>query len=384
MDVWKHLDKEILRSRLKKTGPVHAYPSEASRIGKNPVTNMDMTIGACLRKQYYRYKNQLIERGHTTGKLYETTDLSATDLWKFAASFDTEHTIVEKSKEAGIWAENNKSFHMSELNMKGELDLILMEPDTGKLIGVDVKSVYGYYGEKQVFGTKSDWSKGRKGTPKEDHVMQIALYTWYWRDEIAYFKILYFSRGSGQRQEYTISLEPDGEDFKVMIDDKYAGWNISAMLDRYEALINATKTNTLPPREYDLYYSTEYIDALAEAGELSKTDKTKWDKGSKVVKGDWRCSYCSFKPNCYDSKGHPVNDEIIGQYEIKHLTHATSYDNSINLKDHILSQGLESEDIKISLMCDDETTVLFEGEGKDYVNKPLHTSVHKVPSKEEE
>jgi len=379
MDVWKRLDQEIGRKKLNHSGDVHVYPSESSRIITDPVTGLDMVVGSCLRQQYFRFNNQLVERGHKAGTLYEKQDVTATQLWKFAASYDTEATIIKKCKEAGIWAENHTQFTIPELNIKGELDIVLLDPDTGELVGADVKSVYGYYGEKAVFGSPKDRAAGRKGIPKEEHMMQIALYAWYWRKEIAYFKILYFSRGSGQREEYTVSLEPDGEDYMVMTDGEYAGWNISELHARYEALMDAIDNQEMPKREYDILYSKEYLDELAKAGELSKTDLTAWKAGRKVKKGDWRCGYCDFKPNCYNDDDHPIADYIEGEYAIIHSEELIPYGNSMDLQGHIDLYDLHDKDIEITLQNGDEIISMFTGLGKDYLKAPIRTWAHLVP-----
>jgi len=404
MDIWKILDHEITRPRLPRNGPVHNYPSEASRVSVDSVTGKPETIGKCQRAQYFRRITQMIERGIIKDPderdIFEKSTLGATQLWKFGAAYDTEETITNIAKQAGIYIQDHVGFYIPEFNIKGELDAVFIIDD--KYIGVDYKSIYGYYGEKQVFGTPTMQKMGQKGEAKEESVMQIAEYAWHWyyqTPKIEYFKIMYFSRGSAQRNEFKIHIEPiEGTDIAsgrpnahVFIDDVKQNWTIKDLLDRNDRLDKAVENREVPPREYDKQYSKEYLDALAKAGKLSKTDMTKHKNKKKIVKGDWRCSYCDFSGVCYDHNDYPIFDNVEGHYKI----HNTQRDDENNIKETPIAEfpdeqkrvlSLEvscSRDLSYYIQEDklEETQVIitdlstdkaiFKGLGKDYLKKPI-------------
>jgi len=384
-NIWEKLDVEIARPRLPHNGPVHNYPSEASRVTIDPLTGKKAVIGKCLRAQFFRKITQLIERGYllnpTERELFEEIEtIGPQQLWKFKASYDTENTINDIAKMAGVFLEKSTTFFLDELDIKGELDAVFIDDD-GNRVGIDYKSIYGYYGEKEVFGTPVQKRMGKKGQAKDDNVMQIALYAWYWHPILSYFKILYFSRGSAERNEFKVHVEfiPNTQltstkgDAYVFIDDIKQDWKISDLVDRYIALNDAVDTRTLPDREYDMYYSPEYIDVLAKAGELSKTDMDKWKKKQKVVKGDWRCVYCSYNQCCADKNGTPILDNVQGEFELTFSKESgfapVLVEESLELIYLIKSNNLEKTEITLTDLAD--STILFAGLGEDYLKRPL-------------
>ena len=386
--VWSILDKEIQRVPIQALGEVSAYPSEASRETINPVTGKRQVLGKCLRAQFFRYKNQLIQRGHEEGEIFDKEESTATQLWKFEASYDSEKTLIEYAKRAGIWAGDHIRFRIPDLNMKGELDIVFVNPSSGQLIGADLKSVYGYVTENAVFGTNAERKRGLKGKPKEDHIMQIGLYTWYWRSQISYFKILYFSRGSGMREEYKISLIKTGDglyDYELCVDDKPQGWHIYDMISRYASLQNYLKEDLLPPRDYDIQYSYPYLQALDKAGLLSNTHSEALQKKRKVVKGDWQCSYCPFSSNCYNSDNRPINDTIYDEFT---LAYSSNLDDELNNELEVvyrldnsqaLSHACSTLDPNISVVI--RSTNLgysFNGSIKDYMASPFTYDANQV------
>ena len=318
LQIWDILDGEIQRPQLPRRTSVHVYPSESSRATTDLATGTSAVIGGCLRSSWLRSKFQLHDRGLAEDADEEITwqpiANTPTELWKFEMAYLAERVIINNAKTAGIFVKDHVSFEVPGINMKGELDLVCIDPSTQVKIGIEIKSIYGHYGETGVFGTPTQRKLGNKGKPKDDHVMQTAIYTWFWRDIISYFKILYISRGSGMREEFCLWIEENEDDWDIYIDGELQDFTINNILTRYGQMTQALENNVCPPREYDLQYTRAYLGEMASAGMLGKTDLTKYQKGHKLVKGDWRCSYCSYKHFCYDSQNHPITDNVIGRF----------------------------------------------------------------------
>lgn len=189
------------------------------------------------------------------------------------------------------------------------------------------KSIYGYNSESNILGTASSQRKGFKGSPLDKNEMQLALYVWFWKykvadPKVAYGKLVYISRGSGQRCEFTYDVEPDGQDWIIYRDGQKLSYTINDIVDRYVLEQEYIDNNELPPRDYDLQYSNDYIKLLAEQDLLSKTDQEKYDKAiakgkvPKIQKGDYHCGWCRFKDNCFGTGGIPINDNILANWTI--------------------------------------------------------------------
>jgi ribosomal protein S8 len=71
------------------------------------------------------------------------------------------------------------------------------------------------------------------------------------------------------------------------------------MRKRYLQQIENLKSDTPPPREFDLRYSDDKAERLFNMGELSKTKYNEHGKKPLAEIGDWNCSYCDWKGVCY-------------------------------------------------------------------------------------
>ena len=325
---WETLDKSILveDERPSSGKDVSMYPSEAAAFVKSANGNAYL-IGGCRRKSWFRNKlqRQQKDKEHQTALFDEILfqDFTPKELWKFEISRRTEDLITDESKRASIWETNSHRFewlipYSSDLFdfekygsflIRGEVDLVV-RPSPEKLpIGIEIKSITGYYGQKQVFGTKSKYGHWiNPPTPKEQNLLQTVLYAFKFsiiEKQYQYFKLVYFSREDGRRIEFNVDLIPEevmgSTRHKVYLNGKPYIHNLYAedIIDSYRYIHKHIVDDTLPPRDFDLQYPDEKIKALAASGELSKTDMEKFKKNKPVVKGDWECSYCNYKSMCY-------------------------------------------------------------------------------------
>ena len=188
------------------------------------------------------------------------------------------------------------------------------------------------------------------GFPQIEHLMQTALYLAarkrfedYHNVEIPYFVICYILRDNGIHKSFRVELS-DGYDGRIIVKDmngkelkpkmeKALEWNVTPqqmeltldmMRERYYQQLENLKSDTPPPREYDLRYSDEKAERLFNAGDLSKTKKANHEKNPLDNIGDWNCSYCDWKDVCYPQgiftkdveDGNLTLDEALVKYGI--------------------------------------------------------------------
>jgi len=278
----KATDAHMTRPRIALPREPHFYPSEASAVwvDKNGLTRV---AGACLRSCWYRY----------TGKV-EAAPTSPYTQWIFALGKHVEMILVEEWKQMGIWIDNNLKFFDKEKNVSGELDVILIEPDTGQLYGVEVKSFYGYMATRDICGNKSV-----KGRPKVSQLMQTLIYADQCKDFLPYFKMVYYARDAADRREFDITITDgnkptiDGEvDTRFTMDDIY---------DRFATLLDYVDQEEPPPRDFEIVWGPDKVESFKAAGEVSKSAYEKWKKNPALNPiGDWQCRYCSYANTCWN------------------------------------------------------------------------------------
>jgi hypothetical protein len=115
----------MTRNKLSFPRQSHLYPSEAS-VKWVDSSGETRVAGTCLRAVYYRYMGTF-PRGTT----------SPYTQWIFALGKAVENILVEQWKEMGIWVANNVEFYWPEYNIKGELDCIIHEPGTNRMIPIE-------------------------------------------------------------------------------------------------------------------------------------------------------------------------------------------------------------------------------------------------------
>jgi len=282
-------DKWITRDKLSLPRGKHYYPSEAS-VEWIDAHDIKRVAGTCLRKSYFRIK------GQPGGKADAYTEWNFFRLGKVI-----EQMMIEEWKQAGIWVENNLRFYDEELNISGEVDCVVKDPNTSELVVVECKTIYGWFATKEVCG-----SRGYPGQPKTHNALQALLYLHKFRNIFGYAKLIYYARDSSKRAEFDLDLKDTLEgtrftingvtDFRFTIEDIYA---------RYRLLDQCAKSDTIPQNDYELIYSPEKIKLYAEIGDLSKTAMDKYKKGEEIP-GDWQCrAGCPYEKLCWYKDGRP-------------------------------------------------------------------------------
>lgn len=309
------------------------WPSEASALIEDD--GETKIVGKCRRAVWFRwltdnisyYKDpEAIKAYEPLYKLLKSRTLppSPYTIWLWRAGDLYEEYLTQLAKEGGVYVASQVSVYIPNLQISGKKDLVIIDPETGKLSTVEVKSVYGH-GANSVLGTPGQRGKGELGTPRESNIMQIALYYW-WSDanneEFQASKLVYGSRDTGRYAEYNVWTEAQNDgDHKIL----YSGvapnitkaaetkFTINNILAQYQYVDDSYKAGVVPKRDYDLKFSEEKVQKLYEAGELNKSETERHEKllayrrgESKrkikpINKGHWQCDLCSFKDICYKS-----------------------------------------------------------------------------------
>tara|TARA_R110002060_G_scaffold36340_5_gene47322 strand:+ start:70 stop:1203 length:1134 start_codon:yes stop_codon:yes gene_type:complete len=340
-------------------GKTGVNPTGASAIMKNE-RGEDKLVGKCLRQVWYSKK-----------RVPRTNPPNDNSQFIFMMGHMAEHGLHEAWGKAGVLLEANSKIRKNiaknpdtddEIMLSGEVDAILrwsemqtgsdgvprMVIDPKKAIGIEVKSKWGYGAKMVMNGNKT--STYEHGYPQIEHLMQTALYlhmrkTWeeFHDVEIPYFVICYISRDNGLHKSFRVELS-DGYDGRIVVKDmegnelkprieKSLEWGVTArpmeltidmMRERYYKQLDNLKSDTPPPREFDLRYSDDKAEALFNVGELSKTKYNEHGKKPLAEIGDWNCSYCDWKGVCYPQgifttdveDGVLTLDEALAKYSV--------------------------------------------------------------------
>ena len=283
MDLIKLVDSFVERPRP--VDPPRLYrgfhPSGASCLIKNEYGE-DEIVGKCLRASYWAFKS-----------VKPTNPMNARGCRITSVGRMVEKWEVDRYKEMGIWRGNNIKFIDPDYNISGEVDAFVYDEQKDKIVGVEIKSGYGYQFQSTVLG-----KPGRKGKPKLDHLMQVMLYMNYFKN-IQLFKLVYIDRGNASRAEFDITL--DKKTGAALVDGRpyHKDLTLPKILHRFGELDKCLEDSVIPVRDYQLQYTDEKVQFLYDSKRMSKTMSTQFEKTQKVEIGDWRCSYCDYKDHCW-------------------------------------------------------------------------------------
>jgi hypothetical protein len=244
-----------------------------------------------------------------------------------------ENAIIESCKREGIFVDNNVPFRvkMNGIPIAGELDIILRtQPCGGINYLCEVKSIYGYAAQKDIFGT-SAWIGKNPGAPRDSYIMQTALYLNHFSrldkkdpSYLPFGAIFVCDRGDGHFGVFDIWLEKElkitGED-EVFTYHKiyYAStgmdvpktlvpYTVEDILSSYRVIQNSLERDDPPPRDFVKEYDTKQVEQKYAMKKITPHAYKKW-KGShgprgkgKEVLGDWNCNrtYCKWSSLCWN------------------------------------------------------------------------------------
>jgi len=276
------------------------YPSEASV--EYVLDGTKIVLGKCLRAAWYR-SMEVEKEGCGSPKLAMTGQLGK----------GCEQQAIDRWKKLGLYVDNNIKFFNRDLAISGELDCVIKDPeDSDRWIGIEVKSIYGYYAGRVLFGAKRPPTPG---VPKDGQFLQSVFYAWQYRDKLDEYRMYYVERGSGERCEFVIGTEEqaDGthtcwweqldegnEHWNHFLPDRmYQPYSIEDVINRSKLLLHNLKHKILPPKDFSSKWNEEKVEFMFAHGLLGKTKYKDWQKSpTKNPVGNWNCDWCDYKAQC--------------------------------------------------------------------------------------
>jgi len=279
------------RKQYRSKGRGTLWPSEAS-VKYTDEFGEEKVAGKCHRAVYYRQSD-----------VAPTNPPDARSQIIFLLGHQVEAAICEAWKQMGIWENNSVRWEDRERNLSGEFDIVLREPDpeTGEpmLYGAEIKSFYGYYANKQLLGHWSGRGKNKfytAGKPKDEHLMQAALYVDHTHGKLHGFKLLYLSRDQMDMAEFNITV--DRETKEIFINgEKETRYTLADVYSRYAECNTLLRSDLKPQREFVYLPSSERVEVLHARGEVSASAYKDHMSGKKPVT-DFHCSYCDYRDHC--------------------------------------------------------------------------------------
>lgn len=204
--LFHHLDKALIQLEKREdysSRTARIWPSEASAALIEP--GVAAVVGGCHRKTYYRLIGE-----PTTGQM------DAVGARRVRTGKAVEADTTEQAKEAGLHIASGVRMKVPHLDLSFELDLVVLDPQSGQAVICENKSIYGYMSTTQIFG-----NKGHKGKPKLEHLLQTLIYI----NEIR----------TGQHLKQVIA---DG------LEDKKTGTNKRNRIDVTQDLVNCVQDNS--------------------------------------------------------------------------------------------------------------------------------------------
>lgn len=300
----EHFGRKQFRSKGKGT----LWPSEAS-VKYTDEHGEDKIIGKCQRAIYYRLSG-----------VTPTNPPNAKSQIIFLLGNSVENMVTEAWKQMGIWENNSVKWEDREKNLSGEYDVILKEIVDGeaKFYGAEVKSFYGYFANKMILGGWSGRSPNKiytAGKPKDEALMQAALYVDHSAGRLDGFKLIYVSRDNTEMAEFNIRVDSTTKEITVN-GVKETRFTVNDIYERYATMNMFKDQNIKPQREYVMSPDDARVEVLHSRGEVSASAYKDHCSGKKKV-SDWHCSYCDYKDHCWtvDTGVETHNGEPLVQLE---------------------------------------------------------------------
>jgi len=274
------------------------WPTEAS-IEKISESGLSVKEGACVRAVWYRI-NEYKEEREIEERMYW--------IWAFGNWYEKQGTELLSRKGHLIGSSIRFKDNSLDLPISGEMDAVLIDPETNEKIVVDFKTAGGsYYSISKLKGNTKT-----KAFPKISNLLQIMIYlnkdpdldygilAYKIRDDMT--EVAHKVRLVDYQDEYTGNIIKAAEVNGTV----YPEYNIEEIFRRYQIIIDHYKSRELPPRDYYNVYPDGLIDVMYRDGLVTKTSyakhKGKDPKTLKKVKqepqGDWQCRYCNFFKQC--------------------------------------------------------------------------------------
>jgi len=346
-----HVLKAIAKPRPGDPRSPTLWPSEATAEVINEYGEKEV-LGKCRRSTFFRYvkahTNYFVEEQDDWKELLAEIDekyRSVDDYMRFiwAQGELYEEYLIAKAKETGVFITEQAPIYIRSHNISGKRDIEIINPETGKYVIAEAKSVYGY-GANVVLGTDADRNPRRRdvtpkmGTPRDSNLMQIGIYHWWSASADSAYeesRLLYGARDNGRHGEYQIKTVHVGDSetyiyyrgiFPVETAWVQSPITIQNILSQYDYVMEHFHNKQIPARDFDLIYDEHRLKQEYERGNLNRTETKQYEKviarreenaelvadGKKpkreykqIEKGYFMCRFCSYQHLCYDKSDNP-------------------------------------------------------------------------------
>lgn len=225
-------------------------------------------IDSCMKQMWYKWNNRKQTDPPSAGNFIKMRfGIMAEDylLLPWLEKELEDGNIKDLKTQVEIWGEDERL----EKHIHGYQDFLITNL-RGQEVGIECKSSFGR-GIAEI---------QRKGEPKPEHLLQVYLYLTFGTAE--YYYLVYFGRDNGYRTQFEIKKHPEG----ITYNGKLKRINYNDLIGRLAAYEALRGQEGAPEREYK---------AAIRNGEIvSKFTRDKVD-----YKGDWQCSYCNWRSDCW-------------------------------------------------------------------------------------
>lgn len=370
-----HVTEWLMRPRIGDSKPPTLWPSSAAALDSD-----GNHWGACRRRTFLKYMTEVVKYRNRANQdlgpwlpiAEQVVSVQTSEskymhwIWEQGELFEAH--MLDLFKESGIFLATQVMVYIPEFNVSGKIDAIVINPDTGKKIICEAKSVYGINGDR-VLGSNFDRKNGQAGEPRDYNLMQIAIYQYSFTDDsYEYGQLIYGDRGTGRYAVYQVDVNKStGIIRHRTISPGLGPWvsvsyTIFDILNVYKGITESIEEGVLPDRDFSIKYSFEQLRKLTDQSykivetatgddgvdvdvatyetteeflnasdgrksrkfylkarketELSKTIAEQFVKykdrkvnGGREVKppegGDYQCNYCNYTRFCYDNNNEP-------------------------------------------------------------------------------
>jgi len=241
-------------------------------------------VGGCRRKVFYRWR-----------KVEPTNPTQPKSIRRMEMGTIIELQERDWYRKFGIAVAEKVKFQDHVRRVSGECDCLVFDPEVG-IIGVEIKSYYGYKAERDIEGLKS-----KPGFPRLDNLLQAMMYIF--ETKLPAFHLVYINRGSTLKTEFNVTL--NGQGFPVVSNmhrpytTTFTGFSVYDVFPRMDTLAEMILRDELPARDFQEAYPADEIEARYACGDISKTAYESWSKSREPI-GDWQCfpDYCAYYDLC--------------------------------------------------------------------------------------
>lgn len=259
--------------------------------------------GACHRAEWYRNRDVEVTNPMTpenARKAYWGNYLAEAEM--------------DLYRQLGIYITHEKKLWIPEYFISGRIDCFVRNPDSwkgeeligtgrplrrGEVVGVEHKSTW-QYGAKVTIDVKA----GQKPWPKWEHIIQCAIYHWFYRSFAQYWQLVYMSRDTGRCRSHNIVVLDDD---RISVNAEIVPFTIQHIFVRLTKLGKDLQLEEPPGRDFRLVFDKVELGHHADAGEFTANDTEKIKKNHKVLKGDWQCKWCRWASHCWEGVQLPYD-----------------------------------------------------------------------------